>query len=291
MDGSDSSLLDVATRLARLQRERLTPRLPDAESLFSPLEQHCLEAIEQRFVDDERAAIAEEAARAPKTADAFVDWFEGLRERGPGQGDALFPWLATTATLEQMRWFLAQERAGEAGFDDLVALTQVKMPVTAKLEMARNYWDEMGRGKRCAMHGPLLADLGAALDLDAVVKGAVVVDEAVALSVLMVALATHRRYGFHSAGALGVVELTAPGRATLVNKGLERLGRGGRDRRYYAVHATVDVLHARAWSKEVLHSLVDEDPRRARALAEGALLRLRAGARCFARYRRELQVP
>ena len=52
-----------------------------------------------------------------------------------------------------MLWFLTQEVAGEAGFDDLLAMTQVKMPVTAKLEMARNYWDEMGRGRDTAMHG------------------------------------------------------------------------------------------------------------------------------------------
>ena len=48
--------------------------------------------------------------------------------------------------MDQMRWFLTQEVAGEAGFDDLAALTQVKMPQQAKLEIARNYWDEMGRG-------------------------------------------------------------------------------------------------------------------------------------------------
>ena len=47
-----------------------------------------------------------------------------------------------------MRWFLTQEAAGEAGFDDLVAMTQVKLPARAKLELARNYWDEMGRGAR-----------------------------------------------------------------------------------------------------------------------------------------------
>ena len=55
-----------------------------------------------------------------------------------------------------MKWFLQQEVAGEAGFDDLVAMTQVKLPCRAKLEMARNYWDEMGQGHGPAMHGALL---------------------------------------------------------------------------------------------------------------------------------------
>ena len=49
----------------------------------------------------------------------------------------------------------------------------------------------------------------------------------------------------------------------------------------------VDIAHARAWIDEVIHPLVAEEPRRAPALAEGALMRLEAGRRCFARYRRE----
>jgi len=67
----------------------------------------------------------------PRQADAFVEWFESLREHGPGQGDPLFPWLEHSCDLEQMKWFLEQEVSGEAGFDDLVALTQVKMPLCA----------------------------------------------------------------------------------------------------------------------------------------------------------------
>ena len=71
---------------------------------------------------------------------------------GPGQGDRLFDWLATAATLDDMKWFLTQEAAGEAGFDDLVAYSQIKVPVAqAKLELARNYWDEMGRGNEGGM--------------------------------------------------------------------------------------------------------------------------------------------
>jgi hypothetical protein len=34
-------------------------------------------------------------------------------------------YLAERATLEEMRWFLRQEVAGEAGFDDLVALMRL----------------------------------------------------------------------------------------------------------------------------------------------------------------------
>lgn len=79
--------------------------------------------IEAAFVAGARAQVASLLADLPTQADAFLHWFEALQHSGPGQGDRLFPWLAEAASYQQMRWFLAQEVAGEAGFDDLVAMT------------------------------------------------------------------------------------------------------------------------------------------------------------------------
>jgi hypothetical protein len=106
----------------------------------------------------------------------------------------------------------------------------------------------------------------------------------------MVALAANRHYAYQSLGALGVIEMTAPGRSEQVNQGLKRLGIGGDARRYFAMHATLDVKHSQAWNREVLGPLVASDPEIAILIAEGALLRLGAGARCFDRYRTELGV-
>jgi hypothetical protein len=117
-----------------------------------------------------------------------------------------------------------------------------------------------------------------------------VVAESLALGNLMIALATRRPYAYHSVGALGVIELTAPGRSKQVNRALARLGVDAHERQYFALHATLDEQHSAAWNTEVLLSLAAEEPRATRAMAEGALLRLTAGARCFERYRRELGV-
>jgi hypothetical protein len=110
-------------------------------------------AAEIAFVESLRKEIASMTNAIPSDEDGFIQWFERLKEQGPGQCDPLFPWLATRANLEQMTWFILQEVAGEAGFEDLLALTQVKAGVQAKLEMARNFWDEMGRGSGKGMHG------------------------------------------------------------------------------------------------------------------------------------------
>ncbi len=273
-------------QLSYWNRARLSPRTPSAEWRAELQHDHTMALAEGDVIEQARAAITARAAEAPDDADGFAAWFEALEQNGPGQGDALFPWLAEHASYDEMRWFLEQEVAGEAGFDDLVALTQIKMPERAKLELARNYWDEMGRGNAKGMHGPMLGRLADALDIEAEIEttGAA----PLTLSVIMVGLATNRRYAYHSIGALGAIELTAPGRARQVAAGLKRLGLAPAERRYFDLHATLDVRHAEAWLREVIRPLVAEDGALARPIAEGALMRLICGQRCFETYRAHL---
>lgn len=277
---------EVQQRLARWNEARLEPRLPDAdwrESLDSDQE---MRALEGSFLDRLRAEVREEAAAVPSDPEKFIAWFEALEEQGPGQHDPLFDWLAEQATAEQMRWYLTQEAAGEAGFEDLTAYTQVKLPSRVKLELARNYWDEMGRGNPKGMHGPMLDRLVEALSLEPAIE--TTVRESLALANAMTAMATRRDYAWHAVGALGAIELTAPARSAAVAAGLKRLGVAAKVRLYFDLHATLDVKHSLAWNAEALVPAVSEDPRRAPAIAEGALMRLACGARCFKRYRREL---
>ncbi|MFW7270074.1 iron-containing redox enzyme family protein [Gluconacetobacter sp. Hr-1-5] len=268
--------------LATLNRVRLTPCLPEDEGNagldFGPLLED-----EARFLLAMRARVASAAALAPEDPAAFVVWFEALEQVGPGQGDPLFPWLAYDAPREAMCWFLEQEAAGEAGFEDLTALVQVRMPTRPKLELARNYWDEMGHGREPGMHGPMLAHLVHALALEP--RPERTVWQSLALANTMAGLAAHRHLAFHAIGALGVIELTAPGRAAKVAAGLKRLGVGADDRHYFDLHAVLDIRHSATWNAEIIGPLVAEDKRRAVAIAEGALMRLECGAACFRRYR------
>jgi len=282
---SAPSALALHQRLTAFNRARLEPCLEVAGIELERAVESAMRKLEGGFVERERAAVRARAALVPRTPDEFVAWFEALEVNGPGQHDRLFTYLATRASRAEMIWFLTQELAGEAGFDDLVALTQVKLPLRPKLELARNYWDELGQGHASGVHGALLTNLAEELGIE---SSDDVVWESLALGNLMIALAANRHYTYQSLGALGAIELTAPGRSALVNQGLKRLGVGGAARRYFALHATLDIKHSRAWNREVIAPLVAQDPRIAQAIAEGALMRLQAGARCFDRYRREL---
>jgi hypothetical protein len=272
--------------LARWNHERMAPALPDPRWDQAIAHDAEMLRLQGRLLEELRSDVADAAAQAPRNASAFLEWFEALQDHGPGQGDPLFPWLAEEASLDEMRWYLRQEAAGEAGFDDLTALTQVKLPDRVKLELARNYWDEMGRGNAKGMHGPMLERLVDALDLEPSIDDTVA--ESLALANAMTAMATRRDYAWHAVGALGAIELTAPGRSAAVAAGLKRLGQPPKVRTYFDLHAVLDVKHSEAWNAEAIGPAVAEEPRRARAIAEGALIRLTCGARCFERYRREL---
>ena len=285
---SCSELLNdtVQRQLARWNQQRLAPRLPDPDWAETLKRDSDMVELEREFLEEIRAEVSERAAKVPTDPAGFVRWFEDLAATGPGQDDPLFDWLAEHADFQQMHWYLEQEAAGEAGFDDLTAYTQVKLPSRIKLELARNYWDEMGRGNAKGMHGPMLQRLVEALQLKPRIESTAW--ESLALANAMTAMATRRDFAWHALGALGVIELTAPGRSAAVAAGLKRLGVAAKDRLYFDLHATLDVKHSAAWNAEAIAPAVAEDPPRARAIAEGALIRLECGARCFERYRREL---
>jgi hypothetical protein len=275
-------------QLARFNVARISPGMPFERweaALSNDFEQRLAEG---RYLEALRLQVAQLLPGQYHNADAFVGWFESLAINGPGQQHALFDWLAHSASMPQMHWFLTQEAAGEAGFDDLLAYTQVKLPVQAKLECARNYWDEMGHGKQSAMHGQMLEQMVTALDLQPRID--TTVWQALALSNTMIGLAMTRRYTYQSIGALGVIELTAPGRVRQVSTGMKRLGLSGRMRAYFDLHAALDVSHAQAWIREIIRPLVNADPACAPYIAEGALMRLVCGERCFDRYSSELEV-
>lgn len=284
--GALCDLEGVHRDLAEWNRVRLSPSSP-IDDWRDGLRHDCaMRMLEGEWIERLREEVYDRAQSAPRDPEGFLSWFEALTESGPGQGDPLFPWLADYASDADMRWFLTQEAAGEAGFDDLAAMTQVKLPDEPKLEVARNYWDEMGRGSAGGMHGPMLNRAVAALDLKPAIQDTVW--ESLALANTMTAFAATRRYAWHSVGALGVVELTAPGRVSRVGQGLKRLGHPPVVRKYFELHAALDVKHSEDWNANVLRPLAETMPEVLPFIAEGALMRLECGRRCFDAYRAHL---
>ena len=208
--------------LAKWNRRRLAVQTPSADWQARLIEDQRMLRLEGAFVEAFRAHVAELVAGVPHDPDGFIAWFEDLKASGPGQWDPLFGWLESEADMRSDEVVPDPGGGGRGGFRGPGGMTQVKLPSRAKLELARNYWDEMGRGAMAGMHGPMLERTVRGLDLHPTIEGTALAKPGARQP--MTAFATTRRYAYQSVGALGVVELTAPTRVACVDARPEAAG-------------------------------------------------------------------
>ena len=216
----------------------------------------------------------------PSDAKEFARWYQLAAFNHPLYEHDLYSFLASDATRPQLEWFLKMECAGEAAFDDLVALAQVGTRGEVKMEMASNYWDEMGRGRQQAVHTHLFHQLIDDLRISAPDAGELPWEVLSGIN-LMVWSCLHRSNAFRAQGVLGAVELLAPQRCTRVVHGALRLGIRKKTVVYYGAHAIIDVGHAEGWLSHVIEAQVRELPDARQGIAEGLLARADASLDYF----------
>jgi hypothetical protein len=151
----------------------------------------------------------------------------------------------------------------------------------AKLELGRNYWDEMGRGELADVHTNLHGDMARALAL-AVPERDQLPTEALARSALGSLLATNRMLQPEMVGALGFIELQAGPRSREVAKGLRRVDAPAAALPFYDEHASADPRHGKAWLDEVVVPLAEEHPDWGPRIVRGARWRATVNGRFFA---------
>ena len=194
---------------------------------------------------------------------------------------ASYRWLAKEATWEQVVDFLALEGGPDGGFDDLVAVCQVGLAGSAKMELGKNYWDELGRGDLSGVHTQLHADLVAAVDLPAVPRGQLPV-EALERAALGGLLATSRWLQPEMIGALGLLELQAGPRCRLVLQAFDRLGAPDGAYPFYVEHAEVDPVHGKDWMDKAIEPLAAQRPEWGPRMVKGAWWRSHVNLAFFA---------
>jgi hypothetical protein len=233
--------------------------------------------LEERFIGelDAHAGAPCEVAASPDEAVAQL--------RAIAATDlvpSVYAWVADQATLEDLTDFLSLEGGPDGGFDDLVAACQIGLSGEPKLELARNYWDEMGNGSLEAVHTELHHRLAAALGLRAVPRSEQPV-ESLERSALGSLLATNRHLQPEMVGALGLLELQAGPRCRKVVQGLRRTGAPADAFPFYEEHAATDPRHGKDWLDNAIIPL-SEDPDWAARMVRGARWRASVNSRFFA---------
>ena len=230
-----------------------------------------MRSLEGEWIEGERAALAPWIREVPRTSGGFLRWFESLQLDRHGHRDAMPGSPAGPVTLDEVRWWMRQELAASSGLEAVMALLRLRLPDLPEVARAG---PAAGRER--------LARLGRAVGVET--EGHRAVWESLAVANLDVALAFNRHHAWHAVGALGAVVLTATDRTDRLARALRRLGLDVEE-------PAGGYAEASRWLRAVIVPRVDEDPDRIPWLAEGALLRLRAAARCDRRYRNELGLP
>jgi hypothetical protein len=159
-------------------------------------------------------------------------------------------------------------------------MAQVGTRGHVKMEMASNYWDEMGKGRHHAVHTHLFHRLIDGLNLVAPPAADLPWQVLAGVNVMLWSCIP-RRNAFRAQGTLGAVELLAPQRCTRVTHGAERVGIDKKTVVYYGAHAIIDIGHAEGWLEHVIEPQVAAVPESRVGIAEGLIARADASLDYF----------
>jgi pyrroloquinoline quinone (PQQ) biosynthesis protein C len=227
----------------------------------------------------------------PTDAEGFVAWATEVCEtHASGVTHPLFGFLADVATFGQLRAFIDQETPFDIHFGDLLALLLPGVHGGQKIELAGNFWDEMGRGKVTETHRQLRFSMMERVGIvpesyiDSIESFWV---EELKLANMYFQTSADRRLAPQSIGMLMATELVVPGRIDRQIDGWRRVGLRDEEMRYLHEHVTVDVEHAQGWLDNVVVPLAAERPDLLHEMAIGVRRRLDAALAVCDRARRE----
>jgi Iron-containing redox enzyme len=272
------SLLAIQNILAKIYELHYripNPQQENAESSFIIASIRNL--IEKFFLEDEEKAIpASIWQEVPENSANYVDWFISLTENHPVYRHSLYEdYLKNHASLDDLRQFLIQESTIDTRFDDFLALLQVGTDGGVKLEIASNYWDEMGNGNISQMHVAMFSRTLNNLEIDLTKCKNYLTTEALICGNLSLMLSLYRKHFYKGIGYFAVTEYMTPKRFKHIIYALKRNKRNNfSEAEYYKEHITIDALHAQNWLKNVIVPVINKYPSSVYEITRGAIYRL-----------------
>ena len=279
-DSDKDAELDVHRFLYEINAHRILPPWSEHWHDYEhPAILDTFRKVQGAWLAHDRARFARQLG-ADLGAATFAGWAKDVcMGHASGVTHPLFDFLASDASFAQLRWFSAQETPFDIHFGDLVALLLPGVHGEPKMELAGNFWDEMGNGKLQSTHRQLRLRMMGKIDvpLDGYLTD---VDwfwlEELRLANMYFQTSADRRLAPQAIGMLLATELVVPGRIDRQVDGWRRVGLSDEDIHYLLEHVTVDVAHAQGWLDHVVMPLLVTNPELLPEVAIGVLRRLDA---------------
>ena len=265
------------------------PRLdaPSAESSATLI--NIRNIIERHFLEYEDQLIPSTVwDEAPREYEAYKKWLLEKVGQHPSYHHPLYEkYLRERAGIDGLRTFVVQETTIDARFDDFLAMIQIGTEEGIKLEIASNYWDEMGEGIQAKMHTAMFTRILKKLGLDENVNGSLTT-EALACGNLSLMFTLRRQYFYKAIGYFAIIEYLAPQRFRDVLTAWERNRLDSGDAEYYEAHVSIDSTHTDNWFSNVIRPTIESDPEAVVEITRGALYRLNTSQRYLDRLMKTL---
>jgi hypothetical protein len=237
-------------------------------------------ALERATARAEDAKIAPGLLdQAPEEPARYVSWLKNMaRGHRVYKHPYYMKFIRDHADVAHMRTYMIQESAVDARFDDLLALMQVGTSGEPKMEIAANYWDEMGNGRPEEVHTHLFNKVFEVFDVGMNEVQDSLTSTALLSGNLAAMLCRYRTNYPEAVGFLGMTEWLVPDRFAQVVHAWRRLGLPEVGITYHDLHITVDSRHAAGWFHNVVKPAATS-PRMRQGMARGTLWRLNSSAR------------
>ncbi|RMO48778.1 hypothetical protein ALQ40_102002 [Pseudomonas syringae] len=222
--------------------------------------------------------------RPPRTKDEFLQWYLSCEKKINDDIAFFVDFLKNESTLEQVAFYICMEEMVDGSFDDLMAVTQLGMPIQCKMVAGNNYWDEMGNGNFSLVHSTMfrqssdymrvvLSNAGVSIDVPPT--------ECLMNGNILLMWASRREYNVRLIGAMGLVEGSAPTRFGATTFAMERLGLPKDVIAYHKAHIMIDTYHSEAWYETVLNHYSSCGEEIIKELSIGVMVRYNVAVRYY----------
>lgn len=191
----------------------------------------------------------------------------------------VFSYLSNDASREAIVFYIQSDYALNVRFYDLISLSLVAIPENTRIEVAHNYWDEMGKGNPDETHIQLYRNvLNSVSSLSKNDYIDLLGTNGLSGYNLLLKQVLARKDYFRSIGALAVTELADPQQYIKFIDGCKRVGIYSDKFKYYSEHIDIDALHGESWIDHVIIPVANSHPECRNQILEGCYMRLNTSA-------------
>lgn len=240
-----------------------------------------VEKIENEWNTYEESLI--DTRELPTSKEEFLSWYLMCEKKINEDIRFFVDYMRHEATAEQVAYYICMEEMVDGSFDDLMAITQLGMPMNCKMVAAENYWDEMGNGDFALVHTTMFKT--SSNYMRQLIAGKIELNlspiECLMNGNILLMWAVRREFNVRLIGAMGLVEGSAPVRFGATTAAMERLNLPQDVVAYHKAHISIDTRHSAAWFEGVLEHYSEGGEDIIRELAIGVMVRYNVAIRYY----------